>query len=106
MVLIEQPLAEQETDSLPVAKAQGHSNRTGTASVSKGHGPRGRAVSWVTRYHDGKSGYLSQSSLPLWFALGEATTIERIEVLWPSGVSQTLDQRPSIGQTLEIVEPS
>ena len=29
-----------------------------------------------TRYNDGKSGYLSQSLLPLYFGLGDAATIE------------------------------
>lgn len=32
-----------------------------------------------TRYHDGKSGYLSQSLLPLYFGLGTASTIDRID---------------------------
>ena len=43
-----------------------------------------------TRYHDGKSGYLSQSSMPLYFGLGDATQIDSIDVTWPSGKKQTL----------------
>jgi len=39
----------------------------------------------LTQFHDGKSGYLSQSSMPLYFGLGEATGVESVEVLWPSG---------------------
>ena len=34
----------------------------------------------------GKSGYLSQSVLPLYFGLGDATTIDGIEVDWPRAV--------------------
>lgn len=43
-----------------------------------------------TRYHDGKSGYLSQSSLPLYFGLGTAERIDRVQVIWPSGSRQEL----------------
>ncbi len=57
-----------------------------------------------TRYHDGKSGYMAQSSLPLYFGLGDATQIEIVEVVWPSGVVQTLtDLAPGL---MEIVEPT
>jgi len=42
------------------------------------------------KYHDGKSGYLSQSSLPLYFGLGEAARVDRIEIDWPSGIKQVV----------------
>ncbi len=38
-----------------------------------------------SQVNDGKSGYLSQSSLPLYFGIGEAEKIDEIEVVWPSG---------------------
>jgi cytochrome oxidase Cu insertion factor (SCO1/SenC/PrrC family)/PAS domain-containing protein len=44
-----------------------------------------------TRYHDGKSGYLSQSLLPLYFGLGTADTVDRIEVVWPGGQTTSID---------------
>ena len=41
-----------------------------------------------TKANDGKSGYLSQSLYPLYFGLGDATAVDRVEVLWPSGKTQ------------------
>ncbi|MEM1179090.1 MAG: FG-GAP-like repeat-containing protein [Acidobacteriota bacterium] len=38
-----------------------------------------------TKLHDGKSGYLSQSSEPVYFGLGDAAAVEWIEVAWPNG---------------------
>ena len=71
---------------LGVALAGTASNRNGlgaTVRVSSG----GRVL---TQWHDGKSGYLSQSVLPLYFGLGDAATIGRVEVAWPSGRKQVL----------------
>jgi hypothetical protein len=58
-----------------------------------------------TRYNDGKSGYLSQSVLPLYFGLGDTDKIDRIEVVWPSGRKQLLTDGLRPNQTLEITEP-
>ncbi len=44
----------------------------------------------LVRVHDGQSGYLSQSVLPLYFGLGDAEAVDRVEVAWPSGSRQTL----------------
>jgi enediyne biosynthesis protein E4 len=77
------------------------SNRDGlgaTVQVSAG----GRVF---TKYNDGKSGYLSQSSLPLYFGLGDARSVDRIEVLWPSGKKSLLGKGTAINKTLEITEP-
>ena len=41
-----------------------------------------------TRVRDGKSGYLSQSALPLYFGLDDAEVVDAIEVRWPSGHTQ------------------
>ena len=57
-----------------------------------------------TRFHDGKSGYLSQSSMPLYFGLGAATQVDAVEVLWPSGKSQTLTHGIPVDSLLTIVE--
>ena len=57
-----------------------------------------------TRFHDGKTGYLAQSSLPLYFGLGDAAKIDRIEVLWPSGKRQTLREGIPINHLVTITE--
>jgi enediyne biosynthesis protein E4 len=57
-----------------------------------------------TRYNDGKSGYLAQSSMPLYFGLGDATKIERIDVLWPSGKKQTVPEAIPTNTLLTITE--
>jgi hypothetical protein len=59
-----------------------------------------------TRYNDGKSGYLSQSVLPLYFGLGDATKIDRIEVAWPSGRKQLVTKGLRENETLKITEPA
>jgi len=58
-----------------------------------------------TRYNDGKSGYLSQSVLPLYFGLGDISKIDSIEVTWPSGRTQVLRKGLADNQTLKITEP-
>lgn len=56
------------------------------------------------RYQDGKSGYLAQSSLPLYFGLGAATKVDQVEVIWPSGKRQILEEAISINRLLTLTE--
>ena len=56
------------------------------------------------RYNDGKSGYLAQSVLPLYFGLGNTAKIDRVEVDWPSGRKQVLTTDLRENQTLTITE--
>lgn len=58
-----------------------------------------------TQWMDGKSGYLSHSILPLYFGLGDAATIDRIEVAWPSGARQTLPGPIAGNRQIDVVEP-
>ena len=81
---------------------------TGTASNRDGLGALVKVVTahgTYTRQHDGKSGYLSQSSLPLYFGLGDDTAVDRVEVLWPSGRNQVITQGIKLNDTLRIREP-
>ena len=59
----------------------------------------------LTKLHDGKSGYLSQSLMPLYFGLGEAQHADRIEVRWPSGTKQTMDGPFEAGTKVVVNEP-
>lgn len=58
-----------------------------------------------TKVHDGKSGYLSQSSSHLYFGLGQAEVVDRIEIRWPSGRTQVVSDPIKINSLVEIREP-
>jgi hypothetical protein len=49
------------------------------------------------------SGYLSQSDPRIHFGLGDATVVDRIEVIWPSGIIQVLEN-VEVGKILKITE--
>lgn len=58
-----------------------------------------------TKFNDGKSGYLAQSMLPLYFGLGETSKIDSVEVDWPSGRKQVVRTGLEENRTLRITEP-
>lgn len=76
------------------------SNRDGLGATVRVH--CGSRVQ--TRFHDGKSGYLAQSSLPLYFGLGSETAVDRIEVVWPSGRRQVRTGSIPLNETLVLEE--
>ncbi len=79
----------------------------GTISNRNGLGATVRVVAGgrvFTQWNDGKSGYLSQSVLPLYFGLGDLTTIDRVEVDWPSGRKQVVTAGLSTNSTLRVIE--
>jgi len=51
------------------------------------------------------SGYLSQSDPRIHFGLGDATVVDKIEVIWPSGIVQEIENVKA-GQIVEITEGS
>ena len=59
-----------------------------------------------TQVHDGKSGYLSQSLMPLYFGLGDAATIDAVDIVWPSGTTSRVEEGLGINSLVEIVEPA
>jgi len=80
------------------------SNRDGLGATIKVHAASPDGARIYTRYHDGKSGYLSQSSMPLYFGLGQATQIDRIEVRWPSGRRQVVTEGIPVNTLFSITE--
>jgi hypothetical protein len=81
---------------------------TGTASNRNGLGAIVRARAGGKDYvkqNDGKSGYLSQSVLPLYFGLGDAAKVDLVEVTWPSGRKQLVTRGLRVNDTVRITEP-
>jgi hypothetical protein len=58
----------------------------------------------LTRQVNPATGYLSQSSKTVHFGLGDRRRIERVEILWPSGTRQVLDN-PTLNQRHDVEEP-
>ena len=86
MVLVSDLSARRAVHFLKVKLVGAVSNRDGLGATVK---IKANSRTW-TQYHDGKSGYLSQSSIPLYFGLGDAPQADSVEVLWPSGRKQTV----------------
>jgi hypothetical protein len=100
-VLVSDLAQHKQIRWLKIALEGTSSNRNGlgaTVRVSAG----GQTY---TKYNDGKSGYLAQSVLPLYFGLGNADKIDRVEVSWPSGRKQILSSAIKENQILLVVEP-
>jgi hypothetical protein len=76
------------------------SNRNGLGAVVK----VAAGGSTYTKVMDGNSGYLSHSLYPLYFGLGAAETVDRIEVVWPSGKTQTVQGPVKVNTTTEVRE--
>jgi enediyne biosynthesis protein E4 len=76
------------------------SNRDGLGAIVRVRAD-GRTL---TRYCDGKSGYLSQSVLPLYFGLGDAERVDSVEVRWPSALTQVVSTNLPMNGVLRIVE--
>ena len=57
-----------------------------------------------TKRHDGQSGYLSQSSAPLYFGLGEAGTVDSISIRWPSGTTQVVKGPLKASRRIDVRE--
>ena len=76
------------------------SNRDGLGARVTVHAGGKRYV----QVHDGQSGYLSQSRMPLYFGLGAAESVEKIEVTWPTGKTQVVPGPIAAGELVEIEE--
>jgi len=78
------------------------SNREGLGAQVTVVLPDGRRI---LKPLDGKSGYLSQSDLPLYFGLAGWDHAGGIDVRWPSGRRQSVAGPLKAGRTIELVEP-
>ncbi len=80
---------------------------TGTKSNRDGFGARVtvRAGSArILQLWDGRTGYLSQGVVPLYFGLGSAQRADAVEVVWPSGTRQVVTDGIPRNGLLEIRE--
>src|SRR4051812_5889756 len=77
------------------------SNRDGLGAEVNVMLPSGRRLLKVM---DGKSGYLSQSDLPLYFGLADVDEVDSIEVRWPSGRHQKVSGPIKSNQTVDVTE--
>ena len=79
----------------------------GTHSNRDGIGARIRVVAGdlyqVEEVRSGSS-YLSQNALRVHFGLGTRTRVDRVEIRWPSGIKQVLED-VAANQFLTIQEP-
>lgn len=85
-ILISNLSTQRSLNYLKIRLIGTQSNRDGLGALVKVTSPSGTS----TRYVDGKSGYLAQSTTPLYFGLGEDREVEKIEVRWPSGITTTV----------------
>jgi hypothetical protein len=79
---------------------------TGTTSNRDGLGAIVKVTAGgktYTKVMDGNSGYLSHSVYPLYFGLGAADAVDRIDIAWPSGKKQTVPS-PKINAVVEVRE--
>jgi hypothetical protein len=100
MVLVSTLSEHRPVKFLQVTLKGTTSNRSGVGARVAVHS--GSAT--YTKIQDGKSGYLSQSDMPLYFGLNMAESADRIEVVWPTGSRQVIEGPFASGQTVVVEE--
>jgi len=101
MVLVSDLAERRRARWLKVVLEGRESNRNGLGAIVR-VSAGGRVY---TKQNDGKSGYLSQSVLPLYFGLDDAAKVDRVEVVWPSGRNQVVTRGLKANDTLRVTEP-
>jgi cytochrome oxidase Cu insertion factor (SCO1/SenC/PrrC family) len=100
MVLVSNLSDQKEIRFLKIKLVGQKSNRDGLgAKVEVAAGGN-----TFTKIHDGQSGYLSQSSQPLYFGLGLSESIDAVRVYWPSGTMQEMSGPIDANRLLVIEE--
>jgi hypothetical protein len=77
------------------------SNRDGVGALVRLYA--GKEV--MVRQVHAAGGYLSQSSKTVHFGLGQRPSVDRVEILWPSGRRQTI-QNPELNRRHDVEEPA
>ena len=83
-------------------------NLVGTTSNRDGIGARVKVISGSliqTNQKKSTSGYLSQNDPRMHFGLAKNTTVDKIEIKWPSGKLQVLEN-VRINQILTVKDPN
>ena len=102
MVLISDLSEKTRVNYVAVKLTGSASNRDGLGAVVKVTA----GGKTFAKAFDGNSGYLSHSIYPLYFGLGAATAVDRIEVTWPSGTKQTVAMPIQVNSVVDVKEPA
>jgi cytochrome oxidase Cu insertion factor (SCO1/SenC/PrrC family) len=100
MVLVSDLSTRRTVNQLSIRLIGTKSNRDGLGAVVQVRA----GTRTYTQRNDGRSGYLSQSAMPLYFGLDDATRVDEIVVRWPSGATQTIAGPLEANRTLDIRE--
>jgi enediyne biosynthesis protein E4 len=98
MVLVSNLSEKTRVRYVAVRLAGTTSNRSGLGAIVRVTAA-GRTY---TKVMDGNSGYLSHSVYPLYFGLGDADAIDKIEVTWPTGKTQSVPA--TLNSTVDVRE--
>lgn len=100
-LVLESNLAQRHTINYVKVRLTGKSsNRNGVGALLTIHAGEKNLL----RLYDGKVGYLAQGIPKMYVGLGEVTQVESIDVVWPSGSSQTFNGPWATGETITLVE--
>ncbi|MFT7560478.1 MAG: cytochrome oxidase Cu insertion factor (SCO1/SenC/PrrC family) [Flavobacteriales bacterium] len=100
MVLISNLSEQKNINYLKINLVGTKSNKSGIGAIIKVFA--GDDI--YTKAHDGKSGYLSQSLLPVYFGLDDNRSVDKIEVTWPSGKKQKISKNIDLNTLMTINE--
>ena len=100
MVLVSNLSEKGQLRYVAVKLAGTKSNRAGLGAVVTVTA----GSSTYTKVMDGSSGYLSHSLYPLYFGLGRAESVDKIDIVWPSGAKQTVRPPIAMNSTITIRE--
>ncbi|MEO8083354.1 MAG: CRTAC1 family protein [Ardenticatenales bacterium] len=108
---INSPPLVLESDLAQVRPTTTHLNvrLKGTRSNRDGFGSKVTVVVGdrrIVQVYDGNTGYLSHGLLPMYFGLDGAAAADSVEVLWPSGETQTVAGPLEAGSTVAVEEPA